>query len=81
MAGEVADHILLLDSLSSFSSKDCSQILLASYSSVGIVHIALFKKVHNHVEVNVDYTSLDDDDQNALLRAYQKAEHELKKKE
>ncbi|KAL7527537.1 hypothetical protein ACHAWF_002218 [Thalassiosira exigua] len=33
------------------------------------------KKVHDHLEANVDYTSLYEDTQIALLRAYQKAEH------
>ncbi|KAL7552921.1 hypothetical protein ACHAWF_016168 [Thalassiosira exigua] len=70
----VADHILSLDNLKSFGLKNAAQILWA-YASANSVDLALFKKVHDHLEANVDYGSLDEDDRIAILRAYQKAEH------
>ncbi|KAL7552920.1 hypothetical protein ACHAWF_016167 [Thalassiosira exigua] len=68
------DHILSLDSLQSFNTKAASQILWA-YASADSVDLALFKKVHDHLEANFDYASLDEDTQGALLTAYQKTEN------
>ena len=76
---KVANHILSLDNLQSFNSKDCSQIL-DGYARANIVNLQLFEKVAKHA-MTLDYKSLDERAQLNLLWAFEKAQKASKKQE
>ena len=69
---KMADHILSLDNLEAFNSKNCSQILWG-YATADIINHDLFEKVAGHATSHFDYENLDTRSQVNLFWALEKA--------
>ena len=70
---KVADHILALDNLHSFNSKDCSQLLWA-FAKAKELHPRLFDKVADHILALDNLHSFNSKECSQLLWAFATAD-------